>query len=437
MRIEYKRDMGRNYIVFSEGIELSEGYFLKLIQNGQVKGILPLEVRTVDGKKECFCDITGKQALHTVFGQSGIDRGQLEEILQKIQKIIKDGEEYLLKPEDYVLTAESIFLDLSDFSIFLCYLPGYQKPMEEKWKEFTEYPMNVADYKKEDTVLYVYSLYKAARQPGGFMELFPAKQQELNMYRKEESFRRTELAGKAELFTEPEPFFKREPEKRKIYTNIPEFEERIEEDETVEKYPLKIYLPTAAVVAVSIAAAAAGLFLWRPGVVQAGAYLFVLGAVCVYAVSRLFSPENKETRVEHRVEFVPAEEEEDEWDKEREDFEEIEERTMILAGGNGEKNCFLRAEDSRKYRDIELIEFPFFFGKLHTRVNSMIESPAVSRFHAKIEHLGGEYYLVDLNSTNGTFLNGERLQSQERKKLTPMDKIRFADVGYYFEAEIS
>lgn len=451
MKTEYRRDMGKNYMVFQEIPEVEEGYFLKLIQSGQVEGLLPLEVRVVDGKKECLFDVTGKQALKTVFERSGIDKGQLEVVLQKIQRRMKTGEEYLLKSEDFVLTPESIFLDLSDFSIFLCYLPGYQKRMEDKWKEFTEYLMSIADDRKEETILYVYRLYKAAREPDGFIEVLRELSEmeegfgKPDRFGKMESFEKPEGAGKSERFEksdflgkqerfenlerregteEAEGFWQRE---RRSYSRIPEFEERIEEDETVEEYPLKIYILTAVTVLAGVLAAAAGLFLWRPGAVQAGAYLFILGAVCIYVVSRLFSPEHKEPRVKHQVEFVPVEEE-------NSDFEEENENTVILASA-GEKNCFLRAEDSVRYQDIELIEYPFFFGKLRTQVNSRIESPAVSRFHAKIEHLGEEYYLVDLNSTNGTFLNGERLKGQERRKLAPMDRIRFADVGYYFEAD--
>lgn len=405
--IEYRRDMGRNYILLREEISLEEGYFLKLIQNNTIKGILPLEIRTVNAGKECLWDVTGKQSLKAVFEGRGMDRAFLEEIIGKIQEVIKRGEEYLLRPEDYVLAAETIFLDRLDFSLYLCYAPGYQCPMEKKWRDFTEYLMNVADYKNEDMVLYVYGLYKSARQPEGFVG-----PQLVQLERKE----------KAERL-------------QRICTDIPEFEERIEEDEMVEKYPVKIYIMAAGIIIAGLFVAGAGLFLWRPQPVQAAVFLMVVGAVTAYVCSRLFLPENKEIRLEHQVEYIPAkdplrEEAVFEWERQEE------ENTAILASEGMERKSFLRAEDKYKYQDIELIEFPFFFGKLKTQVNSSIESPAVSRFHAKIEYLGGEYYLVDLNSTNGTYLNGERLKSNERRHLEPGDKVRFADVGYYFEPVI-
>ncbi len=59
-----------------------------------------------------------------------------------------------------------------------------------------------------------------------------------------------------------------------------------------------------------------------------------------------------------------------------------------------------------------------------------IKDPNISRRHAVIEERGGAYFLVDMGSTNGTFVNGARI---ERKALADGDvalicehEIRFA-----------
>ena len=40
--------------------------------------------------------------------------------------------------------------------------------------------------------------------------------------------------------------------------------------------------------------------------------------------------------------------------------------------------------------------------------------PKVSRRHFKIDYIDSHYYITDLNSTNGTFLNGKKLSHMER-----------------------
>ena len=61
-----------------------------------------------------------------------------------------------------------------------------------------------------------------------------------------------------------------------------------------------------------------------------------------------------------------------------------------------------------------------------------IDRDTVSNLHARIDREGDTYYIEDLNSTNGTFVNDEPLAYKERRKLESNDSIRFADIRYRF-----
>ena len=65
-------------------------------------------------------------------------------------------------------------------------------------------------------------------------------------------------------------------------------------------------------------------------------------------------------------------------------------------------------------------------------INMLIQADTISQLHARIDHDGETYYIEDLNSTNGTFVNDEPLAYKERRKLNSNDMIRFADVRYRF-----
>ena len=60
-----------------------------------------------------------------------------------------------------------------------------------------------------------------------------------------------------------------------------------------------------------------------------------------------------------------------------------------------------------------------------------IDDPFASGRHARIYERGGFYYVEDMGSTNGTYLNGEKLASQEL--LRAEDRIHIGDTEFRYE----
>jgi phosphoserine phosphatase RsbU/P len=74
-----------------------------------------------------------------------------------------------------------------------------------------------------------------------------------------------------------------------------------------------------------------------------------------------------------------------------------------------------------KQQAIPLVTFPFTIGR-RAEKNLVITDPMASRDHAEIVQMGGEYYLLDLASKHGTFVNGTPVK---RHKLINNDRIQF------------
>jgi len=62
-----------------------------------------------------------------------------------------------------------------------------------------------------------------------------------------------------------------------------------------------------------------------------------------------------------------------------------------------------------------------------------IENISVSSHHAQFTLSGGDYHLKDLNSTNGTFLNGKPLTEAQ---LHAGDKVRFGKIETIYQSDI-
>lgn len=86
-------------------------------------------------------------------------------------------------------------------------------------------------------------------------------------------------------------------------------------------------------------------------------------------------------------------------------------------------------------QSLKISKTPFTVGKPEGNADGILLAGTVSRMHARIykkEDSEG-YAIEDLNSTNGTFLNGRRLQAYTRTELKPGDLLRFADQEYLFQ----
>jgi hypothetical protein len=63
-----------------------------------------------------------------------------------------------------------------------------------------------------------------------------------------------------------------------------------------------------------------------------------------------------------------------------------------------------------------------------------IEDRYASGIHARIYSRGANYYVEDMNSTNGTFLNGGRLNGEAQ--LDDLDSVRVGNTEFRFELDV-
>ena len=60
----------------------------------------------------------------------------------------------------------------------------------------------------------------------------------------------------------------------------------------------------------------------------------------------------------------------------------------------------------------------------------MLDSGAVSRQHAQIHRINDNFYIEDMQSRNGTYVNGRQIR--ERYRLSDQDRLTLCDVVLVF-----
>lgn len=88
--------------------------------------------------------------------------------------------------------------------------------------------------------------------------------------------------------------------------------------------------------------------------------------------------------------------------------------------------CFYVKNDAAKSAQINLAQFPFVIGRAR-ECDFVIDSNQVSRLHAQFDFDYQQVVIRDLGSTNGTFLNGERLQANKDYRLRASDVVRISN----------
>lgn len=118
---------------------------------------------------------------------------------------------------------------------------------------------------------------------------------------------------------------------------------------------------------------------------------------------------------------------------EPEEYPEKESNLTVFLGSETEEVLGeLRYEGEGNEANLKITESVFFIGSQEEDINGRILEGTVSRIHAKITKEGEDFYLEDLNSTNGTYCNGKLLNYKEKIKLEKNDKIVFAKEQYRF-----
>lgn len=194
--------------------------------------------------------------------------------------------------------------------------------------------------------------------------------------------------------------------------------------------------------------AAAGILWGIQGIVQ---YRWILGAAEILLAAALLivssgmaemkkgttaggevSEEEKAWEVYFREEDGDMEQEEDvkkDTKDERPDEEEM--HTVLLTARPVIQDC-RRLVSMSGNLEIPISYFPFLIGKSRDISDFCLDRPEVSRLHVKIEATDGGYTLTDLNSTNGTRINGRLLEANETCALPLNSELEIAAERFWF-----
>lgn len=465
-------ELDRHYLVCELKEETMDGdYVLEMLVHNVIPGILPVSCQRIDRCQRLSIEIEQMKCLSEAMSEGEMTtREELVCLLKAILQAADQLHDYLLSGDLLVLDPEYIFFSTLERQwYFVCY-PGEKTEFGGQIVSLMEYFMQQMNYKNQELVSLVYDCYQMGKRSESgitdyrnYVEALEEKDTSVSNNSTQDS-KADSPDGILPLTPEMEQSFPFETVREETHS---EKEVRFHSGKT---WGLCL-AGTVLSVLLLVGMYAGGFFenevtgMLEP--VRLAAAIGIMAVLNVWWYRRRLR--KKEYKIITEVTYhnpkenlEPVKKEaEKELDREAKEAErELEraaekevgkEETVVLAHQEmDEKTVLLSAVKvpetkpldylkacSGEYEDICLAEYPFFIGKLKKNVNYTIEREVISRYHVKLEkgEQEGELIVTDLNSTNGTYLNGRRLSNQERGVLKEGDQLTLADVSYRFERE--
>lgn len=430
MRIAYRREMKHNYLIIEPENREYDSYEMYMLAANKIEGLLKFHVKQLDGQKSYYYEITSKQPLNRILEHSSMGGRELKSLIGGIAQTLGRLECFLLSENQILMDPEYIYVDPERFTVFLCMAPGVQGDFPAGVTRLLQYLLGKIDHQDKECVVMAYGLYQESlKENYGMKDLL-------------------EIIGKSEETQQKsEDEEEQQEEINQGYTGIfePEAERKTEKAFSPEPQDSRVEAKAGSIAALILLFAGVlvcglgGLWLLLGNYGIAVYWYGPLAAAIVSVSLKLLWRSKEEGREkaappeENRMAWQVTFEEEEEQPPEPERKEDKDAlKTVLLTNTSEDSDIHYLRGAGQDTEDIKVSYVPFLIGKQEGLVDYVLDRQTVSRIHVRIDCEEGQYRLTDLNSTNGTSVNGRHLETNETVMLKEGDEVLIANFAYIF-----
>lgn len=380
LQTEFVRNLNCNYerILLDKKPEESR-YQYCILGRGGIKGLLPCSLRYLNGLAYLYYDISSTQNVAQLYSGRNITRKWMKDFFWSMRQIRQELGRFLLDEHNIIWNPEQIFQDLEKNNFCFLYVPYYEG--ECGFLKLLDYWVEHINYEDEILVECVYKMHEQYELLG-------------QIYLQEQIFEDAEVLDQVK---EAEEYSLAKMQEMPLT----DYEKGTEEQSAAE----------------------ADSHMLQEKDTEEGKTSVRKG---IWYLLENRMKRQKENRAEYSHEirsrmsgYAVCEEPV----YQTEDLG----KTIYIEETNQEEA--VHGLYSQQGERVALLEkASFVIGKKKEEVDYASGDNSVSRVHARIVQEKGLVYLEDLNSTNGTFKNGLRLQPYEKRILESEDEIRLGKV---------
>ena len=423
MKIEYERTAAKSYMVIRDAIFPHERYEQMMQVKNRIPSLLPIEVIAENGEDVYWYEITGLVSLDVIMSMEELNFGWVQAIVQGVCDLKMNLERYLLEETDICFDTEAILVDRAEKKLSFCMIPGYKGQAHDGLSLLFEEVLAHLDHLDMQAVQSAYAIYdKSLAGSIGIPELMQC----LQSAKEDISYHVSKKTAESMVADRPLSLFW-DKEAKEAEDRSDHFEDLNMFEEPDVKYPIT---DPAGKRKKKTRRMKEKKTEWKAK--EWGKREKPDKRVRAKAVKRRKRVDHKrpaETWLDNPSGLFSDGSDEYAGYKEPYDYEQ-EEGTTLLA--QERRDCPLRLIycGRGEEQDLSVDRSPFLIGKKSAKADGCLNSKAVSRIHAQIRKEGESYFLEDMNSKNGTSLNGELMAYHTPKQLQAYDRILFAGEEY-------
>ena len=173
-----KNELGKTYLIAGIDFEIKDDYKLKMITENTINGLIPVNIRQIDGEKRAYYDVTDKTSLSRFLAHNDPDYNEIRLLIGSILNVSKVGCEYLLEESCISFEPDTIYKNNKTGEYEFIYLPkktAYEEgPREDLLNLMNELIMHIPS-DDNDAVKAGYAMYElAASENVSMASLFEA-----------------------------------------------------------------------------------------------------------------------------------------------------------------------------------------------------------------------------------------------------------------------
>ncbi len=420
MNISYRKILNKNHLILSNfNIDaFNSNYLVNILINNSIDGLLYTELNIIDSMPNLYYDITSKHSLSAFLENKKIGSNLLCSILTHLHRLLETLDKYMLDSCYILLSPDLIYLNPESKIPCFCYCPITENSIEysltNNLKILMEYIIANLDYNDKDAVASAYTLHqKCINGTFSINDL---------LFSIDNNTPESETSSNAFLC------------ESEYTADLPESNPTYYTPESGNNFSFFAFLGFIGIIFISllfILSAIYFYFMKKSISLNLFTVLFLIGIVIFLLSLPYFNNKRKFIKYMENNKKISDEK----------SFKNNDNNNIIMpigdtvlinhASGTSVPHLIYTGNDFNQ--DIALTGFPFTIGKIKENSDCIIENSLISRIHARFYFKDSCYYIEDMNSSNGTYINSIPTVPHTLTEINDGDFITFAHLTYIFK----